>query len=135
MDTLSPAERSVRMGLVKNKNTKPELLVRRLVHQLGYRYRLHRNDLPGRPDLTFAARRKVIFVHGCFWHRHACVLGDRMPKSRRSFWCAKLESNRLRDRRSTSWLKSHGWSVLVVWECEVKDVTTVAMRIAEFLDA
>ena len=99
MDTLSKAQRSERMSRVRGKDTKPELLVRRLVHGMGYRYRLHRRDLPGTPDLVFPGRRKVIFVHGCFWHRHpdpACKLA-RLPKSRTDFWLPKLEGNRARD--------------------------------------
>src|SRR5262245_44191753 len=102
MDTLSASERSKRMALVRSKNTKPEVVVRKLVHSLGHRFRLHGRKLPGRPDLVFARQKKVLFVHGCFWHRHSdtrCALA-RLPKSRLEFWLPKLESNRLRDRRN-----------------------------------
>jgi DNA mismatch endonuclease (patch repair protein) len=130
-DSLSPAERSERMSRIRGKDTKPEMIVRRLVYGLGYRYRLHRKDLPGAPDLVFPGRRKVIFVHGCFWHRHdGC---GRLPKSRLDFWVPKLEANRLRDRRHRDALEALGWNVIVVWECEMKDRTRLAERIDSFL--
>ncbi|HBI46414.1 MAG TPA: very short patch repair endonuclease, partial [Planctomycetales bacterium] len=102
MDSLSPEERSERMSRVRNKDTKPELVVRRLVHSLGYRYRLHSGRLPGRPDIVFAGRKKVVFVHGCFWHRHRGCALCRMPKSRLDFWAPKLEGNRRRDINTTA---------------------------------
>lgn len=115
MDPLSPKERSERMSRVRSRDTKPELVVRRLVHSLGYRYRLHRRSLPGRPDLVFPGRRKVIFVHGCFWHRHAgCHSGTRVPKSRLDFWLPKLESNRERDRVNQAALAELGWDALTI---------------------
>ena len=120
-DTLTPAGRSERMSRVKGRDTGPEWAVRRLVHGLGYRYRLHRKDLPGCPDLVFPSRRKVIFVHGCFWHRHpdpACKLA-RLPKSRLEFWVPKLERNRARDLHSQARLIDMGWQIMIVWECEV----------------
>lgn len=120
-DTLTTAERSERMSRVKGRDTRPEWAVRQLVHRLGYRYRLHRKDLPGCPDLVFPARRKVIFVHGCFWHRHpdpACKLA-RLPKSRLDFWLPKLESNRARDLHNQVRLIDMGWQIMVVWECEI----------------
>lgn len=135
MDTLDPGQRSARMALVRGKNTKPELVVRRLVHGLGYRYRLHRRDLPGTPDLVFPNRRKVIFVHGCFWHRHMnCALG-RLPKSRSEFWFPKLEGNAERDERNVRELAQLGWRVLTVWECQLRDKTRLADMIRRFLDA
>lgn len=135
MDTLTPRQRSARMALVKGKNTKPELLVRRLVHRLGYRYRLHRRDLPGTPDLVFAGRGKVIFVHGCFWHRHeGCALA-RLPKSRRGFWVPKLTANAERDARNSRALRRLGWRVLTVWECQARDTPRLENRIRRFLDA
>jgi len=134
MDTLTPIQRSARMSLVRDKDTGPELAVRRLVHHLGYRYRKHVRDLPGRPDLVFARRHKIIFVHGCFWHRHDCALG-RMPKSRIEFWSSKLEGNRARDTRNRQQLEDRSWRVLVVWECQVDDTVTLASRVREFLDA
>lgn len=134
MDTLSAEERSARMALIRNKDTKPERLVRSLVHGMGYRYRLHSGKLPGRPDLVFGKRRKTIFVHGCFWHRHpACKLA-RLPKSKLDFWKTKLESNRKRDMRNQKALKKMGWSVLVIWECELADLQLVARRVEKFLE-
>ncbi len=133
MDTLTPDQRSKRMALVRNKDTRPEMLVRRLVHGLGYRYRLHRADLPGKPDLVFPSRRKVLFVHGCFWHRHPGCKNTRMPKSRLDFWRTKLETNRERDLKSQEELVAGGWGVLVVWECQVGEVGLVD-RIRRFLD-
>jgi DNA mismatch endonuclease (patch repair protein) len=134
LDTLTPEERSHQMALVRSINTKPELLVRRLVHGLGYRYRIHRRDLPGTPDIVFSSRQAVIFVHGCFWHRHdGCPLA-RMPKSKVGFWMDKLEGNRERDIRKTEELESAGWRVLVVWECELKDLNALSSRLRRFLD-
>lgn len=133
MDTLTPEERSERMSRVRASNTKPEMLVRRLVHGLGYRYRLHRRDLPGTPDLTFPSRRKVIFIHGCFWHRHEGCKLTRMPKSRTDFWEGKLSENKSRDERNLVRLEEQGWDVLVVWECELKDEVSVANRVCAFL--
>jgi len=133
MDTLLPQERSQRMRLVKCKDTKPELLVRRLVHALGFRYRLHVTGLPGKPDLVFAGMRKVIFVHGCFWHRHPGC--GRMPKSRLSFWRTKLEENRRRDQRNRRKLRKDGWRVHIIWECQLADVEGLKGRIRKFLNA
>lgn len=135
MDTLTPAQRSHRMGLIRHKGTKPELLVRRLVRSLGVGYRLHRRDLPGKPDLAFPGRKKVIFVHGCFWHRHsdpACNLA-RLPKSRQAFWGAKLEGNARRDVVNRQALTDMGWQVFTVWECELRDSEAVVARLASFL--
>lgn len=135
MDTLTPEQRSERMSRVRGKDTKPELVVRRLVHGLGYRFRLHRRDLPGSPDLVFPGRRKVIWVHGCFWHQHPdpnCKLA-RMPKSRLEFWETKLSANRERDAVKMAELAALGWDALVVWECEIKDKGILAARLKEFL--
>ena len=135
MDTLSRRERSERMSLVRAKNTKPELRVRKLVYQLGYRYRLHSSDLPGHPELVFRSRRKIIFVHGCFWHQHRCRMGARMPKSRVKFWRAKLDGNKERDRRIMRRLRTVGWSVLVLWECQTqaRDAAVLSRRLHKFL--
>lgn len=111
------------------------MLVRKVAFALGYRYRLHRRDVPGCPDLVFVGRRKVIFVHGCFWHRHARCALARMPKSRLDFWQPKLESNRKRDRRNQRALAREGWGVLTIWECQLKDVGRLKDRIRRFLDA
>ncbi|NJA88074.1 DNA mismatch endonuclease Vsr [Rhodocyclus tenuis] len=137
MDTLTPIQRSERMGKVRATDTRPELAVRRLVHAMGYRYRLHRKDLPGKPDLVFAGRRKVIFVNGCFWHRHddpSCHLA-RLPKSRLEFWVPKLESNRKRDALICERLVATGWGVMTVWECELRDEDALREKIREFLDS
>ena len=129
MDKLSPERRSWNMSQIKGKDTKPEILVRSLVHRMGYRFRLHRKDLPGRPDLVFPGRRKVIFVHGCFWHRHeGCKLAY-TPKSRVDFWNAKFKANVERDRRNLQDLKAAGWQVIVIWQCETKDPDKLAERL------
>jgi DNA mismatch endonuclease, patch repair protein len=135
-DTLTAAERSKRMSLVRSKNTKPELTVRSLIHRLGFRYRLHGKELPGTPDLLFPSRRKVIFVHGCFWHRHprrTCRLA-RLPKSRLDFWVPKLEQNRIRDKKQQAELRRLGWRVLVIWECELRDLKKLKARTIDFLN-
>jgi DNA mismatch endonuclease (patch repair protein) len=135
-DTFTQAERSRIMAAVKSKDTAPELVVRRLVHAMGYRYRLHVRSLPGAPDLVFARRRKVVFVHGCFWHRHRCARGDRMPGSNRGYWLKKLEGNRRRDVKHRRALGRLGWRVLVVWECQTRPdrLNPLANRIQAFLD-
>ena len=120
------------MSRVKGKNTKPEMIVRRTAHALGYRFRLHRKDLPGRPDLVFPRLRKVVFVHGCFWHRHDCPRGT-LPKTNSEFWQTKLSRNVERDARSIAALQAAGWNVLVVWECETKDRDGLAGKLSTFL--
>lgn len=135
-DTLTPTERSERMGRVRAIDTKPEMVVRHLVHRMGYRYRLHGRDLPGCPDLVFPRFRKALFVHGCFWHRHpdpTCRLA-RLPKSRLDFWLPKLEGNRHRDEENQSALLSLGWSFMVVWECQIKDGKSLEDRIRLFFE-
>lgn len=133
MDTLTVAERSERMARIRSKDTKPEMRVRQLMHRLGYRFRLHRKDLPGCPDLVFPSRRKVVFVHGCFWHAHeGCKIANR-PKSQRSFWDAKFERNKLRDAANQQALKQDGWMVCTVWECETKGLARLAFRLSKFL--
>lgn len=133
-DTLTREERSRRMSLVRSADTKPEMRVRKLVHGMGFRYRLHRKDLPGKPDLVFPGRRAVIFVHGCFWHRHAGCPLARLPKSRPEFWVPKLEGNKQRDEREIADLRAAGWRVLVIWECEIRDEVAVAIRVRDFLN-
>lgn len=133
-DTLSPVQRSELMSRVRSKDTKPEMRVRRMAHAMGYRYRLHHGKLPGRPDMVFPERRKIIFVHGCFWHRHEDCRRNRTPKSRREFWDAKLEKNRLRDLENQSKLRALGWDVLVVWECETEEAAGLPGRIMSFLE-
>ncbi len=122
------------MARVKATDTRPEMIVRRLVHSMGYRYRLHVARLAGKPDLVFASRRKVIFVNGCFWHLHAGCSSLREPKSRTDFWSRKLQQNAERDARVQRQLASDGWDVLVVWECELADLDRLGNRLSEFLE-
>lgn len=133
MDTFSAADRSLRMALVKGKDTRPEMVVRRLIHGLGFRYRLHEKSLPGKPDLVFRKRRKVVFVHGCFWHRHENCRLARLPKSRVDFWMPKLNRNRERDAENVARLSELGWEALVIWECEITRVDLLEQRIKDFL--
>jgi len=133
MDSLSTAQRSLVMSRIRGKDTAPELRVRRLVHALGFRFRLHRRDLPGRPDLVFASRHKVIFVHGCYWHRHAGCHFAYTPKSNISFWEAKFAANVARDSQAINDLNASGWSILIIWECEACDEETLRTRLIEFL--
>lgn len=134
-DTLTKAQRSERMSRIRGRDTKAELVVRKLVHRLGFRYRLHGKGLPGRPDLVFRGKKKVIFVHGCFWHRHddsGCKLA-RLPKTRLDFWLPKLEGNRERDLRNYQRLAANGWKYLVIWECEMSGLPALERKIKKFL--
>ncbi len=131
-DKISPELRSANMRQIRDRGMKPEMAVRRMVHAMGYRYRLHRRDLPGKPDLVFGPRRAVIFVHGCFWHQHECREGHR-PKSNSGYWDAKLHRNIERDAMQVAALQELGWRVLVVWECEVRGHEGLAKRIETFL--
>jgi len=134
-DKLSAVDRSRNMASIRSKDMKPELAVRKTAHALGFRFRLHRKDLPGKPDLVFPKYRAAIFVHGCFWHQHAepkCLDG-RPPKSNLAYWGPKLARNRERDASSRAALEAQGWRVLIVWECETKDAQLVAGKIADFL--
>jgi DNA mismatch endonuclease (patch repair protein) len=135
-ETFTKEERSRIMAAVKSCHTTPELVVRRVVHGLGYRYRLHRRDLPGQPDLVLPRLGKAIFVHGCFWHRHACGAGQSTPASRMDYWNAKFARNVLRDRRNLRKLRRLGWSVLVVWECQTRVAKreSLSRRLARFLE-
>lgn len=121
------------MAAIRGTDTKPELLVRSIAHRLGYRFRLHRRDLPGRPDLVFPGRGKVVFVHGCFWHQHPGCRYATRPATRAEFWAAKLDGNRERDTRVLQDLERLGWGVLVVWECETREPEAVGARLAAFL--
>ncbi|MGU9849701.1 very short patch repair endonuclease [Pseudomonas koreensis] len=120
-DIVSPEHRSKMMSMIKSKNTKPEMIVRSICHELGFRYRLHRKDLPGSPDLVFPKHRLCIFVHGCFWHRHPGCKYAYTPKSRPDFWLPKLAKNVERDLQVQEKLKALGWKVVIVWECHTKD--------------
>ena len=134
VDTVSPEVRSRIMARVKSKGMKPEMAVRRLLHGLGYRYRLHKSDLPGKPDMAFPSRRKVVFVNGCFWHNHAGCPRVRIPVTNREYWVAKLERNQARDERNLALLAEQGWAAMTVWECELRDMPTAAERLTGFLD-
>jgi DNA mismatch endonuclease (patch repair protein) len=127
-------ERSRIMRAVKSRDTGAERAVRSLVHGMGYRYRLHCSDLPGKPDMVFPARRKVIFINGCFWHGHACARGDRTPKTNRDYWERKISRNRARDGSSGRELRALGWNVLVIWECQLKDEARLAASLRAFLN-
>lgn len=131
--TQRPEDRSRVMRAVKGQNTGPEMVVRSLAHSMGYRYRLHRKDLPGKPDLVFPALHKVIFVHGCFWHQHDCHRGARFPKSNQDYWLPKLLRNQKRDAIHQENLRKLGWEILIIWECELKKTETLSKRIREFL--
>jgi DNA mismatch endonuclease (patch repair protein) len=131
-DRVDEATRSRIMRAVGVRNTKPELAVRSILHRLGYRFRLHRKDLPGKPDIVFPSRRKAVFVHGCFWHGHGCSKGQ-APKSRPEYWGPKLDANRARDERSLAALKVLGWKTLVVWQCDLSDSDKLARRLEGFV--
>lgn len=133
MDKLLPEQRSANMRAIRARDTRPELVVRRALRAIGFGgYRLHRNELVGKPDIVFVGRRKAILVHGCFWHGHDCQEGARRPRSRQDYWVPKLLGNRARDARNTARLKSEGWSVLVIWECETSE-PTLAARLTAFM--
>jgi DNA mismatch endonuclease (patch repair protein) len=133
MDVHTPQQRSRNMSAIRGKNTKPEMIVRSAVHALGYRYRLHRKDLPGAPDLVFPKLRKIINVHGCFWHMHSCRYGAVTPKTNAEFWQTKRTGNVGRDRVALRRLRLNGWDVLTVWECETREHETLRDRLLEFL--
>jgi len=122
-----------RMQRIRKTDTKPEVIVRQAIHAMGYRYRLHRSDLPGSPDIVLARHRKIILVHGCFWHRHDCANGRKLPRSKPSYWGPKLERNRRRDEVNLARLNALGWRVLVVWECEIRRSANLGKRLAKFL--
>lgn len=134
VDTLSPQERSERMSRIRSKNTKPEIAVRKIVHGLGFRYRLHSKKLPGTPDLIFSSRKKVVFIHGCFWHLHKGCRIYRLPKSKKDFWFPKLNDNRKRDLKNQRSLKKLGWEFLVVWECSLKNKEKLTKKLRIFLE-
>lgn len=125
--------RSRTMRAVRSKNTKPEMLVRRLAHAMGFRFRLHRKDLPGSPDLVFPSRQRVIFVHGCFWHGHGCKRGARQPKDNADYWRTKIARNAARDERVLSELHALGWESLTLWECELRDRDALTTKLRGFL--
>jgi DNA mismatch endonuclease, patch repair protein len=122
------------MSLIRAKHTKPERVVRSIAHRLGYRFRLHRADLPGKPDLVFAGRSKVVFVHGCFWHLHSGCKAVRLPTSRKNYWLPKLRNNAERDIKARRSLRRAGWKVLVLWECETRSQETISGKLSRFLE-
>lgn len=132
-DVHTPEQRSFNMSRIRNRNTRPEMKVRSLAHRMGFRYRLHRKDLPGKPDLVFPSRRKIIFVHGCFFHMHNCRYGLVTPKTNAEFWQKKRLSNVERDKRNITALKSAGWDVLVIWECQTKTPDLLSDILMNFL--
>src|ERR1035437_4768917 len=132
-DVLSPEQRSRCMSRIRSKNTTPEIIVRRLAHRLGYRFVLHKRDLPGTPDLVFPRHMKIIFVHGCFWHRHSCKFGRPRPKQNAAFWDKKLTGNVERDRVSLRELRKLGWKVLTVWECQTENPRKLSLKLKTFL--
>jgi DNA mismatch endonuclease (patch repair protein) len=132
MDNLSPEQRSSMMRRIKSKDTGPEILVRRLVYEMGYRYRLHDKRLQGKPDLAFIGRRKAIFVNGCFWHGHE-ECSARLPKSNQEYWKHKIECNRARDTRNVKLLRADGWKVLILWECELADIEVLRRTLRDFI--
>jgi DNA mismatch endonuclease (patch repair protein) len=132
-DVFTKAKRSEVMSRIKGRNTKPERAVRSLLHSMGYRFRLHQADLPGKPDIVLARYKTVIFVHGCFWHRHKDCRFAYTPKSRTDFWLKKLESNVIRDRQVKSDLEQLGWHVIMVWECELREPDQLSARLDSFL--
>lgn len=133
VDRLTPEKRSQLMARIGPKNTKPELIVRRMLHAAGWRYRLHRKGLPGTPDIVFGSRKVALFVHGCFWHGHHCKLG-RLPKTRPEFWSDKIDGNRARDARKVDQLVKQGWRVMTIWQCSLKDRSGSLHEIETFLN-
>jgi DNA mismatch endonuclease (patch repair protein) len=135
-DVLTPEQRYRCMSAILAKDTRPELTVRRIIHSLGYRYRLHNSTLPGKPDLVFPGRRKVIFVHGCFWHRHSCRKGRSVPSTRQAFWAKKLQDNQTRGQRQVRDLRRLGWGAFVVWQCQLSQsrLPRLIERIVEYLE-
>ena len=133
VDVHTKTQRSFNMSRIRSKNTCPEMIVRSCVYRMGYRYRLHDKKLPGKPDLVLSRHRKVIFVHGCYWHRHSCKKGRSIPETRKKFWQTKLEGNKERDKRNRRKLNNLGWKVLIIWECQIKNQEKVIDKIANFL--
>lgn len=132
-DKISKERRSANMRAVPSRNTRPEIRVRQIVHRLGYRFRLHRDDLPGKPDIAFPSHQKAIFVHGCFWHQHNGCRRASVPQSNSRFWRNKLTRNAVRDAKQLVAIKKCGWQALVVWECEIKNEKLLTSRLRRFL--
>ena len=135
MDVLTKEQRSYCMSCIRKTDTTPELVVRRIVHQLGFRFRLHRRNLPGCPDIVLPRHKKVIFVHGCWWHRHNCKLGKRKPKTKLDYWIPKLQGNKERHKKNLIKLRRQGWKVFTVWECQVKDTKKLTQMLQKFFSS
>ena len=133
VDIHTKEQRSYNMSQIKCRNTKPEMIVRSIVHRMGYRYSLHRKDLPGKPDMVLVRHGKIIFVHGCFWHMHNCCYGRVKPATRAKFWEQKRQGNIERDKRNIRKLRQQGWKVLTIWECQTRDLSKLAKKLALFL--
>ena len=135
MDVLTKNQRSYCMSRIRGKDTKPEIAVRKIIHKLGYRYRLHKKSLPGCPDIVLSSHRKIIFVNGCWWHRHTCRLGRRTPKSRLQYWLPKLRNNKERHKTNLQKLRHDGWRVLTVWECQTRNLSKLTDKLRTFLES
>jgi DNA mismatch endonuclease (patch repair protein) len=133
MRTATPAQISEQMRRIRSADTKPELVVRRIAHAMGYRFRLHRRDLPGTPDLVFPSSKKAVLVHGCFWHQHNCALGQKKPFTNQQYWLPKLAMNVERDSAVNAELARLGWSILIIWECQTRDPVAVKRALQKFL--
>lgn len=133
MDVLTKKQRSYCMSRIRKRDTAPEIAVRKIIHSLGYRYRLYKKNLPGCPDIVLSSHQKIIFVNGCWWHRHNCRLGRRSPKSRLGYWLPKLKANKERHKRNLRKLRNQGWKVLTVWECQTRNPDKLRKRLAKFL--
>lgn len=133
VDVLTKEQRSFNMSQIRDKNTKPEIIIRSMVYRLGFRFRLHDKSLPGKPDIVLPRHKKVIFVHGCFWHLHNCKYGRVKPATNADFWQAKRLSNKLRDKRNLAELRKTGWKILIIWECWLKTPAKIQTRLQSFL--
>ena len=133
MDVLTPEQRHRNMANIKGRDTKPEKVVRSAIHRLGFRYRLHARELPGKPDIVFRKARKVIFVHGCFWHTHDCRFGRVEPQTNSEFWRDKRAGTQRGDKANLERLEAEGWKVLTIWECQTRDADSLNATLNEFL--
>ncbi len=133
MDVLTKEQRSFNMSCIRNNDTRPEIIVRSIVHRMGYRYALHRKDLPGHPDMVLTKHHKIIFIHGCFWHMHKCRYGKVKPATNTEFWQTKRQGNVARDKRNLRKLRKNGWKVLIVWECRTRNIEKLTENLHKFL--
>ena len=135
VDVHTKEQRSFNMSRIRNKDTRPEMIVRSFVHRMGYRYALHRKDLPGHPDMVLTRHRKIIFIHGCFWHMHKCRYGKVRPATNVRFWQTKREGNVARDKRNLRKLRKEGWKVIVIWECQIRNLNKLTEKLEQFLSS